>query len=511
MGTLDTKPQNFQIQIPLIISVITGAVVLVIALLVFILSTHFKTDQAQAELKVGYLSQLLGERARAALLNTEAVLIKLDDILEILDPFAFGTSPNLIDDHMQKLLEKAPHLRALSVVDRHADMAYQSDDLSSTSLATRQYIQIHIQSMESRLFIGTPIQSEGDGQWVLPISRPSRAPEGQLERIVIAMIDLAVFAKQFENLNMTSFDSAALLTQSGQLLLPIPYNEAAIGSHVMSADQASRYANSENSILSPTDTDGSKLLVGYNKISDYGLLGMVRVDHTNIHRLGQIKIVLVAIGSLLVTVSGFWTARRLVRNHSELNKQRQKMEQLANTDMLTDLPNRFHFFSHAQQILALAIRYDDSMACFLLDIDHFKRINDRFGHDAGDQALCKVGDVIKSVIRDSDLACRFGGEEFAILLPRTDLEGALVVAERLLAGLRAVNFQRNDQTQTITASIGISVRNRNEIVNIDTLIKRADKALYLAKENGRDRVETCSSSASLPITPTKAPAPQARD
>ena len=332
-----------------------------------------------------------------------------------------------------------------------------------------------------------------------------------MQRIVVAMIDLALFSKRFENLTLSPYDSITVLTESRQVLLRVPHIDVVIGRYLndpaMVEAQSSCYSQTEVSLLTATSPfDGAKRSFTCYKVPSYGLLASASIENASIHQSAEIKIGLTVIGCLLVMASGFLAARRLVHNHGDLTEQRHKMEQLASTDMLTGLPNRFHFLNRAQQSLAMATRYNDTVSCFLLDMDHFKRINDQFGHDTGDRALCTLGEVIENVTRDCDLTCRFGGEEFAVLLPRTDLEGAMSVAERLLAQLRATPLHVKDTDYAMTASIGVSVRHADETVNVDTLIKRADEALYRAKHNGRDRIEIWSPTppADTPVLKTPA-------
>ena len=506
MLPFDTKPQGFHIQVPLIISVIAGAVALLTALLVFILRADFRTAHDLTQVKVGYLTRLVGERAESTMLNIESMLNDLHNTITVLDPWVLGTRTDLIDDHFRKLLEENPYFRSVSVVNREARTVYHSEDSSPADPADNPDIQMHVQSMSSGFFIGTAVRSGDDGQWILPVSLPARTLDGRIQRIVVAMIDLALFSKRFENLTLSPYDSITVLTESRQVLLRVPNIDVTIGRYlndpVIVEAQSSCYSQTEISMLTVTSPfDGSERSFTCYKVPSYGLLASASIAYTNIHESAEIKIGLTVLGCLLVVTCGFLAARRLVHNHGSLAEQRHKLEQLASTDMLTGLPNRFHFLNRAQQSLAMAARYNDPVSCFLLDIDYFKSINDRFGHGAGDQALCKIGEVIESVIRDCDLACRFGGEEFAILLPRTDFEGALSVAERLLAELRAIDLQFGDEPYVMTASIGISERHANETVSINSLIKRADTALYRAKENGRDRIEVW-----LPETPAKAPA-----
>jgi diguanylate cyclase (GGDEF)-like protein len=155
----------------------------------------------------------------------------------------------------------------------------------------------------------------------------------------------------------------------------------------------------------------------------------------------------------------------------------------AHTDPLTRLANRGWFQESFSRELKKATRLNQNLALIMFDIDHFKKINDRFGHQAGDRALVKLAETARLAIRDYDLISRWGGEEFVALLPDTDLETARLIAERLREQIAATDLPEIGQ---VTCSFGVVERRNNE--NGDSLINRADAALYQAKDAGRNRV-----------------------
>jgi diguanylate cyclase (GGDEF)-like protein len=180
---------------------------------------------------------------------------------------------------------------------------------------------------------------------------------------------------------------------------------------------------------------------------------------------------------------------------SVLDRWRERDEEihrLARLDGLTEIANRRYFLERLEAELARAERYKSSVALLLLDLDHFKRINDRFGHQIGDVALRHVAALLTSdVLRRIDVVGRYGGEEFAVMLPETELEGAMIVAERVRAALEARTIPLEDgQVVGLTASIGLAVFPTPGVSSLDALVRRADDALYRAKDNGRNRVES---------------------
>ena len=164
-------------------------------------------------------------------------------------------------------------------------------------------------------------------------------------------------------------------------------------------------------------------------------------------------------------------------------------EEAATTDALTGLPNRRFLEILAAQ--PRGRRRDDNRAVLMVDIDHFKRVNDRFGHDAGDEVLRAVAEAIARTVRTDDFPIRYGGEEFLVVLRRADREIAVAVAERLRRNVAKVDLQRLRVTSPVTVSVGIAVEEPARGAQRDglaTLISSADAALYRAKSGGRDRI-----------------------
>lgn len=168
-----------------------------------------------------------------------------------------------------------------------------------------------------------------------------------------------------------------------------------------------------------------------------------------------------------------------------LNK---KLAEVAAVDDLTGIHNRRGFFEKAQFLLDLVRRQNHPLSLLALDLDYFKKINDTYGHDAGDQALCHFTDLIASQLRQSDVFGRVGGEEFVIVLGDTNLDGARYLAEKLCRLVHETPLDIEGDILHISVSIGVVERLDSEM-DVESLLKRADTLLYKAKDNGRNRVE----------------------
>ena len=172
-----------------------------------------------------------------------------------------------------------------------------------------------------------------------------------------------------------------------------------------------------------------------------------------------------------------------------LREREAELEAMAQTDALTGAANRRHFLDVFERELARAVRRGTALSCVVLDLDHFKAVNDRHGHLAGDRVLVAAADVLRQSLRTSDVLGRWGGEEFVLLLPETDEAGGRAMAERARRMLAEQSIAIGEQTTTVTASFGLACAASAKGVTPDALIRRADEALYRAKAAGRNRLE----------------------
>jgi diguanylate cyclase (GGDEF)-like protein len=170
----------------------------------------------------------------------------------------------------------------------------------------------------------------------------------------------------------------------------------------------------------------------------------------------------------------------------------EQTERLATTDGLTGLTNHRTFQSRLGEHLAQARRYGKRLSLILCDIDHFKAVNDRHGHPAGDLVLKGVARTLAADARATDVVARYGGEEFAVVLPETDAAGALVIAERIRERVKALAFPLERGALKVTISVGVASIPENAATQAE-LVERADACLYHAKRTGRDRTVAASS------------------
>ena len=233
-------------------------------------------------------------------------------------------------------------------------------------------------------------------------------------------------------------------------------------------------------------------------------------DIDNMRRDAFAAFLLLSFSGIMVTALVFGVRAYVlrVRQHQQsieatnesLNKLNEHLDRLAKVDSLTGCANRRHFQACLEAELARAGRYGRVCSLVIIDIDHFKQINDRHGHAGGDEALRHFVQITRQQLRGQDEVGRLGGEEFAVLLPETGMENAIAVAERIRHAVEATPARFMDAHISLTASFGVACWNP-PAESADALLQRADTALYAAKSGGRNRVAVTEGPGDLAARP----------
>jgi len=178
-----------------------------------------------------------------------------------------------------------------------------------------------------------------------------------------------------------------------------------------------------------------------------------------------------------------------VKRELQLQDLQNELKLLASTDPMTKLYNRRYFSKISEHALDLAKREKNDISTIMLDIDKFKNVNDTYGHKVGDDVIIKLAEILQKYQRKSDIVCRYGGEEFVILLPNTNINGAKIVSNNIRALVEQnIILLDNKEKLKFTISLGVSQIDTQNELNIEPSLKRADDALYEAKETGRNKV-----------------------
>jgi len=210
-----------------------------------------------------------------------------------------------------------------------------------------------------------------------------------------------------------------------------------------------------------------------------------KIDAITIEVPPEVSLLFITLNIILISSIIFTLFYYFVNSEEKLQKQ---LENLANTDSLTNLPNRRSFFTLANQEFERVQRGAKPFCLLMVDIDHFKMINDTFGHDVGDKALIDFAQLLQSQSRSIDILGRYGGEEFVLLLPETSMEEATIFAERVITKCRDIALETPKGICAFTVSMGLCPLN-NDATELLEPIKCADDALYRAKAAGRDQLQ----------------------
>ncbi|MCK5506349.1 MAG: diguanylate cyclase, partial [Thermodesulfovibrionia bacterium] len=243
-----------------------------------------------------------------------------------------------------------------------------------------------------------------------------------------------------------------------------------------------------------------------------GINGIKMLKEISERKLGMPVIMIVAVGEEKLGVEAMdkgaydYLTREEIKNQSlnravyraiqrkklenDIKESLVKLEKLAIRDGLTGLYNQFHLREVIKNEFKKAKRHLQPMSCMMLDLDHFKSVNDSHGHQFGDFVLAQSAGILKSIVRDTDFVARYGGEEFFVILPSTNLKGSFILAERIRVAFANNVFKKDNISELVTVSIGISSTTDNNVLNDEDLIANADKSLYRAKWRGRNNVCT---------------------
>ena len=179
---------------------------------------------------------------------------------------------------------------------------------------------------------------------------------------------------------------------------------------------------------------------------------------------------------------------RIKRLHDDVQAAKEKLAHLAVHDELTGLYNYRYLHTRLNEEFKRAERYRDPLACAMIDIDHFKQVNDTHGHAVGDAILREVSARLRAAVREIDVVARYGGEEFLLVLPSTHFSGALTVADRVWRSMGTTPIEIEGRELSVTVSLGVALFPSRDVRNKDQLLKASDKALYQAKADGRNRI-----------------------
>jgi diguanylate cyclase (GGDEF)-like protein len=363
----------------------------------------------------------------------------------------------------------------------------------------RAYFIYHREHADDTIHIGPIIKSRSSGDMVIPISRRINTTDGTFAGVVLATVPVAYFQAFFERMDVDEKGVIFIALKNGDLLARRPTLTALRTTNLTKGDIFTRYLsrNDSGTAVIKSIVDGVERVYAYRRIAglpivvaagiscDYVFTPWWTYAYRSMILVGIIILTLVFLSSLL-----YRQIQQLITAERELNVARHDLEIIAQTDSLTHLANRRCFDAALMKEWGRANRNASTIALILLDIDWFKQYNDHYGHPQGDECLKQVAGLVgKSVKRSTDLAARYGGEEFVILLPDTELAGALSVAEQVRSSIAEAHIKHlASPLANVTISAGVVAIMKPDKDRYAAALAEADRLLYCAKSKGRNSV-----------------------
>jgi diguanylate cyclase (GGDEF)-like protein len=461
-----------------------------------LLEARRATEARAAEVATSLASSLRSDIAR----NVESLNLSLEAVVNNLKlPGLARLSPEMRQHVLFDHSSTARYLTSILVVDETGQITLDSRSVSPSqqNLSDRDYFQVHRDNDSVGLFISRPFVSRLSGRVLVAFSRRLPHPDGSFAGVLLGAMLQSYFQSVFKDISLGPNGTVTLARTDGIVLMRWPYREDFIGSNVKRAELFVHFGHAPSGHYeSRAVSDGIKRLFVYTQVDDLPLLIVVGQSLDDIfapwrrQALG-IGALMMALCAMTVMLAAFLNRELARRSAAE-----RKLTVLATIDGLTGLANRRHFNRTLAYEWRRAMRSRAPVALLMIDADNFKLYNDSHGHQAGDELLQRIAaSIAANVKRPSDLGARFGGDEFAVLLPDTSLEEAATLAERIRENPIARCSTDEIQRGNARLSIGVACFVPGAEAKHHDLVAAADKALYQAKHLGRNRTELAETDA----------------
>ncbi|MEW6257165.1 MAG: sensor domain-containing diguanylate cyclase [Pseudomonadota bacterium] len=383
-------------------------------------------------------------------------------------------------------------LNALLVISRKGEVLLELGGLapSPVNLADRDYFLAHVRRSVGT-YLSEPFRSRyRSGDPTVALSRRLNGEGGSFNGVVMAGVRIAYFRSLLDNVRLGPDSSVALLSTSGTVLVRSPSSdgEGNVGTEVRDRSVLDRMLAYSDPFLDQGLFGAGQRLYVYQRVSNFPLILAVGLATSDIYSEWNRQALTFGTLTIAFCIALAFLVRGLQRGLIRSTEMEELLKQMSLTDVLTGMPNRRAFDERLDSEIRRMAREKRPLALLLVDVDHFKSVNDTYGHLNGDRMLRILGRQIqRSVGRPGDVAARFGGEEFAVLLPDTDIKGARHIAERIRCDVERCSMTLDSGHRlSATVSIGLVVVGPKTNSGPQALIREADEALYKAKANGRN-------------------------
>lgn len=464
-----------------------------------------KAQIRQSEIATSNVARMVSTQVESAM---KATNMALEDLTERVE--RDGTGNDALDrlrSHMTGLAKTVPELHGLFVYG--ADGAWLATSLNRPikgNNSDREYFKHHRDNPSHDAYVSRPIKSRSTGAWIIPVSRRVNASDGTFAGVALVTLRINFFERIYDELDIGRTGAVLLARSDGTVVYRRPYDEKLIGTDLSRGAiyQALRDRGAGSSFL-VAKVDNIERLYSYRHVDAFPFYVAVGLTKDELLTHWRQSSMLIGVAALLINILFLTLAKKMIRqimirdrldeklqDYSEqLRQHNLGLQIIAHTDKLTKLANRHRFDDLLEQEFRRARRGHTPLSLILMDLDFFKQFNDHYGHPTGDACLRSAAQVLSTlIVRAGDLAARFGGEEFVVLLPNTDHKGAMAVAERIRKAVEDLRLPHcNSPAGVVTASLGVATMvDRASFNSVGDLVERADKCLYAAKRDGRNRV-----------------------
>ena len=382
------------------------------------------------------------------------------------------------------------------LLDKHGDVLADSSliDPKPGNFADRDYFLAHAFNSDTGMFISRPFKPRCDcddsEEWRISFSRRISSSTGEFLGVAVASMRLAYFEQLFNSLDIGNDSTLSIINDDGILLAQKPHliNDP-IGKNFAGRPNVMRILREgAGSFDSVSSVDHLQRLYTFSRVGNLPLTVIVALSGNEVFATWKRTAIVISGATGVLCIGLLWLTWLLCRELRLRHHAEQELALLAATDALTGVANRRTLDQTLRHEWFRAQRSGQPLSVLMVDADHFKAFNDRHGHQGGDDALRAVAKVIcANVRRPADLVARYGGEEFSVILAETDNAGARQIAEKIRVAVEQMPLVAGAETP-ITVSIGISTWTTEKEISLEQLLFMADKALYQAKEGGRNRV-----------------------
>jgi diguanylate cyclase (GGDEF)-like protein len=384
--------------------------------------------------------------------------------------------PPSVRNYIDNLILENPDITGLSVIDKSGQILYWDNNVQKLDVSQRQYFQVHQSGQFKGLYIGLPIQSlVNEEQWIFGSSKAVYNTDNSLFLVLSAIVDVNHLHRQYQAMIASPGQRLTITSPAGHIYTSIPDHEEFVGQQLPNFD-----------MTRASTVDNDQELSIHKKVPGQPLVVTVTRDKKAVLAPWKnIALSFTILGGAVSLVIFFITYRMVLYQRRQRRTTERRSQ--SKTDPLTQLFNRPHAIELAALEIKKAGRSNSSLSIILLDLDHFKEVNKKYGHEKGDGVLVGTTGILKKHCRETDTLSRFGGEVFLLLLPDTDLRGAVSNARKICKGLEEKYYPHTSGEFNVTASFGVAQWSTDE-ADITETLKRADAALHAVKNCGRNNV-----------------------